>query len=119
MQRWFSPALVLYSEDPRRTAAFYKAIGLSFEKGRHGSGPPRFAAELDDFTLEIYPQPKRRRRRGAGSSRLILHVADPERIMAELASLGASAGRHKEGACGLSVLVRDPDGREVLLVRPE
>lgn len=47
--------LVLRARDASALAGFYSALGLTFVRHRHGSGPEHFAFEDQDGVFEIYP----------------------------------------------------------------
>ena len=47
--------LVIRSADVEQAVKFYEALGLTFLKHRHGSGPEHFACEAEGFVFEIYP----------------------------------------------------------------
>jgi catechol 2,3-dioxygenase-like lactoylglutathione lyase family enzyme len=48
--------LVLYTRDIQACRDFYEAIGLSFVREQHESGPEHFSASLaDGCVLELYP----------------------------------------------------------------
>lgn len=96
-------------EDLRR---FYSALGVHFERERHGDGPEHYAATFaDGLVLELYPALD-------GSTpdaglRLGLSVDD---IGKTLRSLGETV-IPRQTQWGLRALVRDPDGRTVEVVQ--
>jgi lactoylglutathione lyase len=47
--------VVVRASDPERTVRFYEALGLTFERHRHGSGPAHYSAEIGSVVFEIYP----------------------------------------------------------------
>jgi lactoylglutathione lyase len=47
--------VVIYTADLERTARFYAALGLVFERERHGRGPEHLAAQSAGIVFEIYP----------------------------------------------------------------
>ena len=54
-----SPTLnlvVIRSPDIDKSAAFYSALGITFSKHSHGTGPEHYASEGEGVTLEIYPE---------------------------------------------------------------
>jgi predicted enzyme related to lactoylglutathione lyase len=48
--------VVIRATDTQRLADFYSALGLRFERHRHGPGPEHYAAQMGDAVFEIYPQ---------------------------------------------------------------
>ena len=48
--------VVLRTADSAASVAFYRRLGLQFEKHRHGNGLEHFAAELQGGVFELYPQ---------------------------------------------------------------
>jgi hypothetical protein len=48
--------VVLRCTDLDRAEAFYRALGLSFESQKHGSGPEHDAANLGGVVVELYPK---------------------------------------------------------------
>lgn len=101
-----------------RCVDFYRALGLTFQEERHGSGPAHFAADLHGVTFEIYPAKSadgvdsqtRLGFRSPDVARTIEQVrAAGYRIVAELAS----------SQWGMRAVVRDPDGRAVELLQVE
>ncbi len=118
----FRPALVLYAESINRTVAFYESLGLRFKTEKHGDGPEHAAADFGGFVLEVYPETKKPGRRasrprlpaGRQGQRLILHIEKLDYVLTTLRLIGVPLTIPKTGA---TVLVADPDGREVLLIR--
>jgi hypothetical protein len=47
--------LVIRASQPERLANFYSAMGLRFERERHGNGPEHLTCSLNGFVFEIYP----------------------------------------------------------------
>ena len=46
--------VVIRSSDIERAVQFYRSLGLSFEKHRHGNGPQHYSAQLGNTVFEIY-----------------------------------------------------------------
>lgn len=108
--------LVLRVADLDRAVAFYRLLGLRFEKHAHGSGPIHFAAELERFVFELYQataeQPV------SSSTRIGFEVAD---VVETVATLGAVPGARilsvpTASPWGLRAVVADPDGHRIELV---
>lgn len=109
--------IVLRSSNPNVTVKFYESLGLSFEEEQHGNGPIHWASKTSCFVMEIYP---------ANSSDQVdsptsvgLEVSEIEMLVQQLRYSGATVERDpKEFAWGVQAIVRDPDGRRVILVKP-
>ena len=48
--------LVLRASNIEQLARFYEAIGIKFEKHRHGDGPVHLGGTIDGLVFEIYPK---------------------------------------------------------------
>ena len=103
--------VVIRVADIERAAAFYRAIGLTFERHAHGSGPEHLAAETAGGVFELYPatpsQPV------DPSTRTGFAVTD---VDATLASIGTPPAAAKASPWGRRAVVTDPDGHRVELV---
>lgn len=107
--------VVIRSRDVERSANFYREIGLSFDKHRHGDGPEHCACNLDGVVFEIYPA-------CAGGStaatRLGFAVEDVDAVAESLLSLGA---RMKVPAAdspwGRRAVLEDADGHAIELTQ--
>ena len=47
--------VVIRCADLDRSESFYRALGLSFTRHRHGAGPEHLSCELGPLVFEIYP----------------------------------------------------------------
>src|SRR5437762_1414979 len=47
--------VVIRAHDVDRLATFYEALGLSFTKHQHGTGPKHFSSTIGETVFEIYP----------------------------------------------------------------
>ena len=47
--------VVIRSSDLEKLASFYSALGLSFVRHRHGTGPEHLSAQMGETVFEIYP----------------------------------------------------------------
>jgi predicted enzyme related to lactoylglutathione lyase len=99
--------------DPLR--AFYECLGIPLADERHGTGPTHFAANVGETVFEVYPLTG-----GAtvadSTTRLGFAVADLDRVLAALHSLGTSLlDPPRDTPWGRRAVVRDPDGRAVEL----
>ncbi|MBI1248102.1 hypothetical protein GC197_09700 [bacterium] len=108
--------LVLRSRAPEETVRFYQTLDLRFVEEQHGNGPIHWAAEASGFVLEIYPPKKD----GAidTSTTVGFDVIQLEPLVASLKAEGFQVVRGPEVTpWGKQSIVRDPDGRTVILTR--
>lgn len=106
--------IVLRSRDLDRTHAFYRALGLSFVRHSHGSGPVHLASESAGQVFEIYPLTDQ----GAptNSTRVGFAVPSVDETYASLLSAGGtSVAPPKDSHWGRRAVVADPDGNRVEL----
>ena len=47
--------VVIRAQDIHRLASFYAALGFSFTKHRHGTGPVHLSSTIGETVFEIYP----------------------------------------------------------------
>ncbi|MFD5766323.1 VOC family protein [Streptomyces sp. NPDC127049] len=86
--------VVIYTDRLEACRAFYAALGATFVRERHGTGPEHYAAVLDDgAVLELYPAAGR-----AATGPVRLGFAAPA---------GAGEARRR--------VLTDPDGRTVVV----
>ncbi len=113
----FVNLLVIRSGDIHRAVTFYEAIGLSFHKHSHGSGPEHYACERDGFVFEVYPlSPKQQ---PTIWTRLGFSVDDVDSLVGTLARTGADiVSSPKDSEWGRRAVVKDLDGHTVELVEP-
>jgi hypothetical protein len=108
--------LVIRAADLDRSAAFYRLLGLTFTKHRHGAGPEHYASEDGPVVFEIYP-----RGEGAGTAaaRLGFRVPKLEGTISALRSGGAQViTPPARTEWGYRAVVLDPDGHRVELLEP-
>lgn len=110
--------LVLRSADMERLASFYSALGIKFERHRHGKGPEHLSGDTGSLVLEIYPTAE-----NAScwpEPRIGFSVADMSETMTALESIGIETqSQPKSSPWGLRAVVRDFDGRKVELLEAE
>lgn len=107
--------IVLRSSDPEQAVQFYQALGLHFVQEQHGKGPIHWASQTIDFVMEIYPakSPEQVDR----STSVGLNVSDIEQTIAQLtASETTIVSQVQEFDWGMQAIIKDPDGRSVILV---
>lgn len=107
--------VVLRAHDMDKLGRFYEALGLTFARERHGSGPEHLACSAGDSVLEIYPC------RGAGSTagfRIGFSVDGVySRYEAAIAHGAVSVLSPQCSPWGERAVVRDPEGHIVELLR--
>lgn len=102
--------LVIRAADAERTVAFYRALGLSFERERHGNGPVHHAAKCGGTVIEVYPAHPGKS--PSGSVRLGFCVPD---VAEATASLLRAGGVLRTSAIAERAVVLDPAGNSVEL----
>src|SRR5947209_298845 len=97
--------LVLKTRQVDRLRDFYQALGVALTEERHGAGPPHFAGNVGDATLEVYPLPE-----GAAvdsTTRLGFAVENLAHVVQALRAAGAAiADEPRQTAWGLRAVVR-------------
>jgi lactoylglutathione lyase len=115
-------ALVLFTKDLVRSAAFYRAIGLPLEEERHDEGPVHYACAPRGlhFALFEYPGDGAPGYRIAGGTMPGFRVDSVRDALASLRKLGTPVIREpEEMPWGLRAIVEDPDGRAVEIFESE
>ena len=108
--------VVIRSPDIDKSAAFYSALGLTFEKHSHGSGPEHYASQGDAMTFEIYPETDSSS--STTATRLGFKVADLDALLPLLVEKGGRiASPAKDSSWGRRAVVVDPTGHKVELVQ--
>jgi predicted enzyme related to lactoylglutathione lyase len=111
-------SLVLFANDPEKTAAFYRALGVPLEEEDHGEGAVHLAAEIGPVHFAIYsaqsPSGGVTPWRGAGNEFAGFYVESLDKVVASVSSLGARLlTEHQDRPWGCRVVAEDPDGRVV------
>lgn len=108
--------IVIRSENAERACSFYSALGLSFNKHRHGNGPEHYAAELEGCTFEIYPLAADRP--PTTETRIGFAVEEVEVTFSELLRAGGeSISKPWLSDWGPRAVVRDLDGHRIELTK--
>jgi lactoylglutathione lyase len=102
--------VVVRSPEIDRAARCYEALGLVFEKHRHGKGPEHYACEQAGMVFEIYPGEVDTTRLGFAVPSL------DDAIACWTGAGGAVFSEPKHSEWGYRAVVTDPDGRKVELV---
>lgn len=111
--------LVIKTLDPEKLSKEYEILGLSFEKHKHGNGPPHYAADLNGLIFEIHPLSKDLLI-AANTTRLGLTVTSLDNLLNKLRLSNweiASGAKHTE--FGYTAVVQDSDGRKVELTEQQ
>ena len=104
--------IVLRAADPARLLSFYTALGLVFERHRHGSGPEHHACESGGMVFEIYPATAASG--AARGIRLGFAVEDVQRSVEVLLQEGAVlVSPPKDSPWGLRAVLEDPEGHRL------
>ena len=107
--------VVLRANDVDRLGRFYEALGLTFERERHGAGPEHLACSAGGSIFEIYPC------RGASSTvgvRIGFSVDQvASRYETAIANGAVSVLSPQRGLWGERAVVRDPEGHTVEFLR--
>lgn len=114
-------SLVLYASDRRRTAAFYRTLGLDLVDERHDGGPEHSVTNLGSVHFAVYqadrpdpaqPPPWHQ----PGCSFPGVWVEDLEATTGALRSAGHPVLLdHETRSWGCRTVVADPDGRPIEL----
>ncbi|GHC40903.1 VOC family protein [Roseibacillus persicicus] len=111
--------VVIRSGDLDWAEQFYGALGLHFERHRHGAGPLHLAAVTGGggLVFEIYPL--KNPEQSTHFVRLGFRVEDVDGCVQRLMTLGARVvSEAKESEWGRRAVVEDGDGHKVELVEP-
>jgi lactoylglutathione lyase len=112
-------SIVLFSHEAERTAAFYRALGIDFDREDHGDGLPHDAADLGDVHVAVFPAASAATglapvRGEPGTTFVGFYVPSLEQAMERLAALGSRVLEpHQVRDWGCRSVVEDPDGRAV------
>jgi predicted enzyme related to lactoylglutathione lyase len=99
-----------------RSCRVYAALGLTFTREQHGTGPEHFAAQTGKVTFEIYP---RENEQPPPAVRLGFCVPSLDAVLEELRTLGGEIlSPPRTSPWGRRAVVLDPDGRRVELTEP-
>lgn len=106
--------LVIRSPDIHHAVTFYEAMGLSFEKHRHGKGPEHYSTENYGFVFEIYPA---KADKSTTATRFGFRVTDIDGLVASIKGIGAEiVSEPSDSEWGRRAVVRDFDGHTIELL---
>jgi predicted enzyme related to lactoylglutathione lyase len=109
--------VVLRAADLERAERFYTALGLQFQRERHGSGPEHLTSQLGSVLLEIYPGAEGETTRAVRIG-LVVPSAD-KAVTAAAAHGGQVVTAAKMSPWGRRAVVCDPEGHRVELVEDD
>ena len=111
--------LVIRTKQAQKLVQFYELLGLSFTQHRHENGPLHYAAEQDNFVLEIYPLSKTQAI-ADNSTRLGFEIERLDKIIQQLQKEGIEIKKMPyQSPWGYRAVVQDWDGRKVELIEIE
>ena len=109
--------VVIRSPDIERACRLYTALGLTFTKHTHGTGPEHYACEGGGVVFEIYP--RKSDADSTAATRLGFRVKSVDDAVAALEELGAKViSPAKESPWGRRAVIDDLDGHRVELTEP-
>ncbi len=107
--------VVIRARNPAELSRFYTALGLRFDRERHGDGPEHYASRVGGSVFEIYPRSSDTD--STSSTRLGFGVPD---LDAACAGVLAGRGRLVKAAAdtpwGRRAVIGDPEGHIVEIV---
>lgn len=110
-------SIVLFSSQPERTIAFYRSVGVEFEKEDRGDGLIHAAVDVGGIHMAVFPAAHDGVSpgwRGAGSTFVGFYVDSLDDTLAGLCRMDAPLlVDHQVREWGCRVVVEDPDGRAV------
>ena len=108
--------VVIRSPNIDSSAAFYLALGITFSKHSHGTGPEHYASEDGGVTFEIYPETDSTLTTTA--TRIGFKVADLDALLPMLVERGGRiASPAKDSPWGRRAVLIDPTGHKVELLQ--
>ena len=107
--------IVLRSPHIGRAVRFYEALGLDFDKHRHGNGPEHYASEHGGVVFEIYPLGSKHS--STTSTRIGFAVDDVDSVVEHLEEAGGQVvSPPTDSEWGRRAVIKDLDGHTVELV---
>jgi catechol 2,3-dioxygenase-like lactoylglutathione lyase family enzyme len=97
--------LVIRCQDIEASKSFYKLLGLSFAKEKHGNGPTHYSCEHEGTVFELYPN---KGESPQDNNRLGFKVSNLSDIIKNVAITSTY-----EFAGNTVYVLTDPDGRKV------
>ncbi len=113
-----APALsliVIRVSDIERSAAFYSALGFTFKREQHGSGPSHYSAWVGDILFELYPASEQF---PATTLRMGFVVSSIDSVLEVWRQYDCEIlSEPKDSLWGLRAVVADPDGHRIELTQ--
>jgi predicted enzyme related to lactoylglutathione lyase len=110
--------VVVRADDPEAMARFYGALGLRFERERHGSGPEHHACRVGGTIFEIYP--KSPKGESTTATRLGFGVPNVDEACERVVLMsGRIVTPPQPSLWGRRAVVSDPEGHRVELVEAD
>ena len=117
----FLSAVLLYSRQPDRMAAFYRdVLGVPLREERHGDDPAHWGCELGDVHFAIHPAEDGAETTTRGPVRLAFWVFDLKSFIEYLDKehgVSTLSPILDLGESSLITVVADPDGNEIELTQ--
>lgn len=107
--------IVIRTAEIEASLAFYCALGVTFAREQHGSGPIHYSCDFGGLILELYPnKASLQQELSTHTTMLGFKVLSLQSTLAELQKLGIKPkGAPKESKWGRWVNVIDSSGRTV------
>ena len=113
-----TPALsliVIRVADIDRSAAFYSALGFTFEREQHGSGPKHYSTMANNIVFELYPASGRF---PVTTLRMGFFVSSIDAVLQVWRQSDCKVlSEPKDSPWGLHAVVADPDGHRIELTQ--
>ncbi|MGH8989172.1 MAG: VOC family protein [Acidimicrobiales bacterium] len=114
-------SIVLFSDDPVHTTAFYRALGMDFEDEVHGDGLLHATTDVGDVHVAVFPGSGRVGPPSSapgwsngGSTFVGFYVPSLDEAVASIRALGSKLlVEHQACEWGCRVIAEDPDARAV------
>ena len=108
--------VVLRVSNIERAAEFYAAIGLTFQREQHGTGPEHFSTWVGNTVFELYPASEHF---PLTPSRIGFTVTAIETVLAKWQQHCKVLSEPKVSPYGIRAVVADPDGHRIELTQIE
>jgi len=107
--------IVIRSKNIEKSLEFYKAIGLSFIKEKHGSGPEHYSSTINNLVFEIYPIIDNNK--GNNNIRIGFNISSLDDVVNLLSKKGFEIVSEAKNSCwGRRAVMKDYDNYTVELI---
>ena len=108
--------VVLRVSDLEQSAEFYEALGLTFHRHSHGSGPEHLACEQGSLVFELYPATEKQPI--SASTRIGFSVSLLDEVVDRLTAIPGArmVSPALDSEWGRRAVMADPDGHRVELI---